>query len=957
MNQKRITNQILKQELSLNSTLNYLFNISNMKKLFSYLLISSMVVLSSCTNYDDQFDDLNSQINSLKGQIEGFSSLSSGLTALQGTVSSLQSAVANIPVTPATDISGLEATQAALQAGLTELADAVAALKTQLDGAATADDVAGLAADLADAQTALDDLLKQNNIYSEDLDITTKAELDLAVALGDKITIVNGAVDIDQTDDMDAAVLQGVMNKITSVTGAVAFDATATGITVTPSFDNLASAASLTIDQKADVTLPELTTLTGALTINDDNKITSISAPKLVSVGSFGVTSFNKVKNFDMSSLLRLPAALSLSVDSGTVDFSSLISTTDATPVAESGFKIEIDGATIVKAPLITGGELDMDSVEEPNFPVWKGHADSQFDKAKKVVLPSITGAVAINLNTMAPKATYFHYIGNDGDDASTTTDDETYKYPSFTTTGHTNIETLIIGGSSTSVTVSGATDLTSFTITGGTHALTLTNNDAMTSYDLGHTSTVTNNENGAISHGSLSITGNAEITSITAASLDDIAELTITDNASLETLSFPSLNSLGTDDEGNALIAGESSVNIYDNDLTASLIQLPSAASVLPAVAGKITSDSGLNALKTYIGLALAKRGDASAKVAYDNVTNVLDSDGDDLATGQPIRLRTATGWSTNNTQNWDGEDSTVYLVNLEAGEVTTEGVDAVKQKQTYKIAGTYNDGAISLFAGASDKVAEVTLNTNAITGYVASDVSTWASALGTALNDKLTENGADYTVTVANDYGVTTTYDINVIDGDGTVSDATGASNTTGNITFTFGTQVSTSVAGATTASLTEAIARAINAGTSSDTWQAATTSVANEVRISPLGLGGVVDQGFAGTFPDFTFVGYSSGASTTGFVNASATIAQRLKVKSTGWRLTMQNDDTSFNAPSLNTAETASFISGGGLTYTESAFTASQTQLHVDFGDVVEGVDEVVGDGSSVNLLTWL
>ena len=64
---KTITNQILEQKnYTLNSTLNYLFNISNMKKLFSYLLISSMVVLSSCTNYDDQFDDLNTQINTLE---------------------------------------------------------------------------------------------------------------------------------------------------------------------------------------------------------------------------------------------------------------------------------------------------------------------------------------------------------------------------------------------------------------------------------------------------------------------------------------------------------------------------------------------------------------------------------------------------------------------------------------------------------------------------------------------------------------------------------------------------------------------------------------------------------------------------------------------------------------------------------------------------------------------------
>ena len=151
MNQKRITNQILKQtNYTLNSTLNYLFNISNMKKLFSYLLISSMVVLSSCTNYDDQFDDLNSQINSLKSQIEGFSSLSSGLTALQGTVSSLQSAVASLPqtATPATDISGLEA--------------AVAELQAALSGAATSAEVAALTADLAATQAALDASIAAN---------------------------------------------------------------------------------------------------------------------------------------------------------------------------------------------------------------------------------------------------------------------------------------------------------------------------------------------------------------------------------------------------------------------------------------------------------------------------------------------------------------------------------------------------------------------------------------------------------------------------------------------------------------------------------------------------------------------------------------------------------------------------------------------------------------------------
>ena len=624
MNQKRITNQILNQKnFTLNSTLNYLFNISNMKKLFSYLLISSMVVLSSCTNYDDQFDDLNSQINTLKSQIEGFSSLSSGLTALQGTVASLQTAIANIPVTPATDLSGLEATQAALQTGLTDLADAVAALKTQLDGAATADDVAALQTALTAAQADLDDLLKQNNIYSTAVSITTVAELEFAVALGDKLNIVNSTVDIDQTADMDAAVLQTVMSKIKTVTGNVEFEATETGITTTPSFDELTSAADLKIEQKADVSLPELKTLTGALNIVDDNKITSIVAPKLTKVGSITNSTFNKVSMFDMSSLVRLPAALTLSVDSGTVDFSSLITTTDATPVAESGFKIQIDGATIVKAPLITGGELSMNSVLEPNFPVWEGKTGSAFAKATKAVFPKITGNVAVNLSTFAPRATYFHMIGNEYNDATDTTDNSTF--PTFTlgTSGNDRLETLIIGGDVKSVNVTGASDLTSYTHTGSTQAFTFENNDAMTSLVLGYDSTMNTGTKGAAkTTGTLSISGNSDLTSVTGDLIDDITSFTIEDNPELDTISFKALNSVGA--------ATAAVVKIEDNDLVIDNIQRASATGVSPVVALQYKS-ADFGPLKAFFDAAIAKVGTTgSVLVSADDVIQETSAAGD---------------------------------------------------------------------------------------------------------------------------------------------------------------------------------------------------------------------------------------------------------------------------------------------------------------------------------------
>ncbi len=59
-----------------------------------------------------------------------------------------------------------ESTQATLQAGLTELADAVAALQTSLASAATAAEVAALQTALTNVQSDLTDLLASNNVYS-----------------------------------------------------------------------------------------------------------------------------------------------------------------------------------------------------------------------------------------------------------------------------------------------------------------------------------------------------------------------------------------------------------------------------------------------------------------------------------------------------------------------------------------------------------------------------------------------------------------------------------------------------------------------------------------------------------------------------------------------------------------------------------------------------------------------
>jgi hypothetical protein len=663
----------------------------------------------------------------LKTQIDGFTAVSSGVTALQGTVTALQAAVAALPksTTPATDISGL-------QTALTALSATVAELKTSLATAATAADVATLSTSLAQVQADLSNLLASNNIYSTAVVINTQATLDFAVALGDKLTIVNNTVSITQTSAMDAAVLQSVMSKMTSVTQLVTFDASATGITTTPSFTRLTGAANITLTQKADVSLPVLVS-TGALTINDDNKITSISAPKLTTITSFPVSSFNKVVSVDLSSLKRLPGALTLTVDSGTVDFSSLITTTDVTVPVESNFAISISGATIVKVPLITGGKLTMANVVEPNLPLWKGAAASSFARATKVVLPSLTGAIAVSLNTWAPKAKFFHMIGTEFNSPTSSVDDSTF--PTFTTgAANGNVETLILGGDIKDVTVDLASDLTSYTHTGNTHNVTFTNNVAISAVTFGHTAKMNSGAKGvSVSTGKLIVTGNTEMTSLKADSLDDISDLTIKGNTELTTLSFAALNSLGTKSDATAVTVAN--VDISGNKLTASKIQLPTASGTLPVVAGKITEDAGLKAISTWIGLASAK--DAAGMVTLDDVTSVLLADGNS-ATGTAFKLGT-----TQSTQTWTNENDAVNVVESSANTAdtgsTARGLRVAHQVTFAATTLQISVGGSLLYVDNVGGTAAITPGTNveiAIAAIKSSSALSRATAAGVTLN-----------------------------------------------------------------------------------------------------------------------------------------------------------------------------------------------------------------------------
>jgi len=893
--------------------------------------------------------------------------LSSGLTALQGTVASLQTAINAIEIPAATDVSGLATAEnlATLSTALTTLAADVKELQDTLATAATAAEVAALQTALTAAQTDLTELLQANNIYTPEgsvLTISTPSQLSFAIALGKKLSIVNGGINITHTTSMNAADLATVMNTFTNITGTLTYTANTTGVTA-DDFDNLAAAGTIVINQKAPISLPSLASV-NTLALSDNTGVTSVSLPKLAAItGSIGNMTFTRATSIDLSSLVRYDNALTVSIKEGTADFTALTST-DADG-DELGHIITVNGAKTVIMPAVTGGQLMFGAATSvENLPVWEGNANSVFAEAKKVVLPKITGNVDIVLTAMAPEATYFHYIGNVY--TSPTSSAVSSTYPSFraapAASTNDNVETLIIGGSSDVVNITDATDLTSLELTGSAHNVTI-HGTKLSEATLAHTSKL-----GSVSGGFLTVEDNLSLTSLTADSLDDIHSLTISGNLKLETLSFAALNSLGTQTSGAALAATGSSLSITNNKLTAQSIQLPSATDALPVVDAKITTNSGITALSTYFTAHLTKRNTAAATlVELDDVVAVLNVSGNTVTQTTNVELAANAGLSTAaavaKRQSWTSENDDIFLLNIAAGAtvIDTPEVPLVKQKNTYVLAGAISgaDTRIGINPNGTElaSYAFSAANTAKITGYVATDFSTWEAAVETELERQITENGASFGVDIVNDWGRKATYDLNLLE-DGIAGEKTGNNGKV--LTFTFGAEAVATVGSSTKASLAEAIALAINNGGASDTYSAATVT-GNKVEVTPL-YDGMTNYNFTSSFPDFAFDAYSSGSSDTSFFNVSNTINTNTKVEDKGWRLTVINNSTSVQAANLESGNTFATVSSG-LTLTALTLNtnvkASQTDIQAFWAvtTAYEAADTSNPTLRNYNLLTWL
>ena len=284
------------------------------KGLLSLLALALTVV--GCQNYDDQFDELTSQITSLQSTVDGLTGVSAAITQLQSQVASINTAVSGL--------SNYDDTAVISQLGT--ISSTLADLLAQLEGVATNADLAVISDTLAQVQADVRELLEGNSTINQNLTINSEATLLYAETLVSTGTdrpnvIVNGTVTFNTTGF--SAEQQSRANEIAKKIATVLDNVSITSTSVLDFEAMTFIDANLTLSGGgADIT--ELRTVTGNFQSTeigaiDYSYLSSVGGTVKIIAGDAGATNVNSIT----------------SVDFGTATFGSISVGLAATPAHE----------------------------------------------------------------------------------------------------------------------------------------------------------------------------------------------------------------------------------------------------------------------------------------------------------------------------------------------------------------------------------------------------------------------------------------------------------------------------------------------------------------------------------------------------------------------------------------------------------------------------------------------
>ncbi|MCG5644685.1 hypothetical protein MCN98_07995 [Flavobacteriaceae bacterium LSUCC0859] len=507
-----------------------------------------------------------------------------------------------------------------MTAALEALATRLTTLETDLAGAATAAEVTALQTALAAAQADLTELLASNNVYSNDLTINSQATLDVAKSLGGKLAIINGGVTITQSSSMDAEDLQAVVDVMVTVTGNVTYTMAVNGSTQAV-FNNLTSVGGLNLDVSGAINFPELQNA-GAVVLDDTHKnyVTSVEFPKLSKVTSFKTGSdantikFSKATAITLSELANYENA-SLTLEGKldfTLDLAKLTSKTAAG--VKNPINLTIKGAKEVTLPEFTSGKVIADSSEKVVLAKYEGNIGDSFAKTEYLhleVYEEDYTSSSTSLDTLI--------FGGVAESSDTDSGD----HPTLDLDGASGLTNLTVKGKLYKLYLKGNTSLTDVDVTGAINSVTVEGATSLEALVLGHTGAAIAADK---DEADLTIKGNTELASLTVDALVNAADLTITGNTSLETISFAKLAGIGVD--------AVPVVDVSNNNLTASVVEKDTNGSTDAVTAaggtGSITTTSGMDDLKAYLGAAATKAAataGASVYASFDTVETYIDT------------------------------------------------------------------------------------------------------------------------------------------------------------------------------------------------------------------------------------------------------------------------------------------------------------------------------------------
>ncbi len=630
----------------------YKLNFKTMKKGLLTLLAASLVFVG-CQNYDDQFDDLNAQISALKSQVDGLSSLSGQVSALSGTIAGLQSGIA--AAASSSDLS-------ALSTSLTALAADVEAVQAAIANAATAAAVTSLQAELDAIEADLDDLLVSNNVYSTAITITDAASMASALALGNKVALMNAAVSITDAATVADADIQTFIDRIKTMNAAFTYDSgSATGFV--PTFDQMVSAKAITLTTAGDISFKGLKSAT-TIQINDDyeTKITSVDFGAMTALTNFNDdgTTANKINltsatNIDLASLTRhtstsaLPFTI-ITKKGSTIDISAFDDV--STAGVQEDLYMELNGPASITLSNIYDGDIGLTNVATASVSNFIGTLDVNAGVETLTVVDGVNVDMA-GSSDLKTATLDFAYDSDTALTAAQSTiaaagysstytedlDDGTIDFSdleSLTVTGKlldlyvdgTQLESLSIDATMHDLTITGATDLTSLTVASGSKIgnISLTGTTNLSVADFNHTSNLTDTDATAQKSVTFSATNNTGLTKLHSTG-DDVDTLTITGNTTLAELDFTGLADDGAETTptpgvtiwGNALVA-VSAANTTDGETD-------KADGLATDLGSFDDGTSGMDTLKTYLTHIAATAG-STAFVTFDTLSTETDTE-----------------------------------------------------------------------------------------------------------------------------------------------------------------------------------------------------------------------------------------------------------------------------------------------------------------------------------------